>query len=189
MGPMSTVIICLAYIFALSEIILVFSKRSKRKTVKRKRDRGSLIALYVVFTVSMTAGFHFADLTIQGSSDYFIIAAGFLVFILGIIIRWTSIMQLKKDFTVDVAINKGHELKINGLYKIVRHPGYLGLFMTLTGLAVSMNSILSFLAISLPSLLVILYRIYVEEVVLTEEFGDKYRDYIKSTKKIIPFIY
>ena len=76
-----------------------------------------------------------------------------------------------------------------GFYKIVRHPSYLGLFMIFTGLAISMNSILSILVICLPVFLVILYRIYVEETVLSEEFGDKYRDYKKTTRKIIPFIY
>jgi protein-S-isoprenylcysteine O-methyltransferase Ste14 len=167
----------------------MFSKRSKKKTVKRKRDKGSLIALYVVFTISMTAGFFFADFRFQSPLNYFITALGFLLYLFGLMIRWISITQLKKAFTVDVAINKEHELKTNGLYKIVRHPSYLGLFLIFTGLAVSMNSILSILVISLPVFLVILYRIYVEETVLSEEFGDKYRDYKKTTRKIIPFVY
>jgi len=34
-----------------------------------------------------------------------------------------------------------------------------------------------------------LYRIGVEERMLTERFGDEYREYMKKTKKIIPFIY
>lgn len=52
-----------------------------------------------------------------------------------------------------------------------------------TGLAISMNSILSILVISVSVFLVIQYRIYLEEAVLCEEFGDKYRDYKKTTKK------
>jgi len=34
-----------------------------------------------------------------------------------------------------------------------------------------------------------LYRIGVEERMLIERFGDEYREYMKKTKKIIPFIY
>jgi protein-S-isoprenylcysteine O-methyltransferase Ste14 len=186
---MSTIIICLAYLFALSELILMLSKRSKKKTVKKKRDMGSLIALYVVFTISLTVGFTFADFRFQRLLNYFIATLGLLLYFLGLIIRWISILQLKKAFTVDVAINKEHELKTNGFYKIVRHPSYLGLLMIFTGLAISMNNILSILVISISVFLVIQYRIYVEETILCEEFGDKYRDYKKTTRKIIPFIY
>jgi protein-S-isoprenylcysteine O-methyltransferase Ste14 len=98
-------------------------------------------------------------------------------------------MQLKKAFTVDVAINQNHELKTDGLYKTVRHPSYFGLLLILSGLSIGMNSLLSFLVITLPVFLAISYRIYVEEVVLLEEFGAKYEEYRKATKKLIPYIY
>jgi protein-S-isoprenylcysteine O-methyltransferase Ste14 len=167
----------------------MFTKRSKKKTVKRKKDSGSLLTLYIVFTISMTVGFFLANFRTLSSLNYVIASLGFLLYFLGLIIRWTSIIQLKKAFTVDVAINQEHELKIDGLFKIVRHPSYLGLFIIFSGLAVSMNSLLSILVISLPVFLVILFRIYVEEAVLLDEFGTKYEEYCKATKKIIPFIY
>ncbi|MFQ6077173.1 MAG: methyltransferase family protein, partial [Candidatus Bathyarchaeia archaeon] len=34
-----------------------------------------------------------------------------------------------------------------------------------------------------------LYRIRIEENMLLEKFGDEYREYIKKTKKIIPFVH
>jgi protein-S-isoprenylcysteine O-methyltransferase Ste14 len=98
-------------------------------------------------------------------------------------------MQLKKRFTVDVAINREHDLKTDGMYKIIRHPAYLGLFLIFTGLAISLNSIISLLVIIIPVFLVIQYRIYVEEAVLIEEFGDVYRQYSARTKRIIPWIF
>jgi hypothetical protein len=55
------VIICLAYLFGISETLLAISKRSGKSTVKIKRDKGSLIALYVVFSISMTLGFLLAN--------------------------------------------------------------------------------------------------------------------------------
>ena len=183
------VILCLAYLFGISETVLAIKKRSKNETVKLKKDKGSLIALYVVFTLGMTAGFFLADFRFEKSLNYIIASIGLIIYVAGLIIRWTSIIQLKKAFTVDVAINKEHELKINGLYNIVRHPAYLGLFMIFLGLSVSMNSLLSLLVVAVPVFIVILYRINVEEAVLTEEFGAKYMEYSKSTKKIIPFLY
>jgi protein-S-isoprenylcysteine O-methyltransferase Ste14 len=90
---------------------------------------------------------------------------------------------------VDVAINKVHQLKTDGLYKIVRHPSYLGLIMILGGFSLVMNSLPSILVVTVPVSAAILYRISVEERVLNEEFGDVYLDYKKNTRKIIPFIY
>jgi len=183
------VIICLAYLFGISESILAFTRRSKKTTVKTKGDKGSLIALYVVFSISMTAGFMLADFRTRTASYYLIVSCGLILYMLGLIIRWTAIIQLKKAFTVDVAINKQHELKTDGLYRIIRHPAYLGLWLIFIGLSVSLNSILSFIAITIPVFLVILYRIIVEEKLLTEEFGVAYKDYARNTKRLIPFVF
>jgi len=34
-----------------------------------------------------------------------------------------------------------------------------------------------------------LYRIRVEEVALTDQFGDEYTQYCRRTKRLIPFVY
>jgi protein-S-isoprenylcysteine O-methyltransferase Ste14 len=182
-------IICLAYLFGLSEMVLAVTKRSKKKTVKIKKDSGSTITLYVIFTISMTAGFFLANFWKQSSINYFITSFGLLIYMVGLIIRWTAIIQLKKGFTVDVAINQNHQLKIDGLYRVIRHPSYLGLFLIFSGLSISMNSILSFLVITLPVFFAISYRIFVEERLMLMEFGEEYITYMKSTKKLMPGIY
>jgi protein-S-isoprenylcysteine O-methyltransferase Ste14 len=88
-----------------------------------------------------------------------------------------------------VAINQTHQLKTDGLYKIVRHPGYLGLIMITAGLSIGMNSLLSFIVVTIPIFLAIMYRIYVEEKVLIKEFGDRYMEYSQSTKKLLPYFF
>lgn len=183
------VIICLAYLFGISESILAYARRSKNNTVKTRRDKGSLIALYVVFSISMTAGYMLADFKTGSVSYYLTVSCGLILYLLGMIIRWTAILQLKKAFTVDVAINQQHELKTDGIYSIIRHPAYLGLWLIFIGLSVSLYSILSFIAITIPVFLVILYRIKVEEKLLTEEFGVEYQNYARNTRRLIPFIF
>jgi protein-S-isoprenylcysteine O-methyltransferase Ste14 len=183
------IVIILSWLFLFSEFLLAVSKRSRKNNVKRKKDRGSLVALYFVFTISITLGFFLANYRYSLPFHHPIMMAGILVYLFGVIIRWTAIIQLKMAFTVDVVINKGQKLKTNGLYRIVRHPSYLGLFMIFAGLAISMNSLLSFIVIILPVFLVILYRIHVEESLLCEEFGDEYKEYKKNTRKIIPYVY
>jgi protein-S-isoprenylcysteine O-methyltransferase Ste14 len=96
---------------------------------------------------------------------------------------------LKRLFTVNVAIDKNHYLKTDGIYKKIRHPGYLGLILIVTGLSVSMNSLFSILVITIPICLAVSYRIYIEENMLAEEFGEKYYEYKSSSKRLIPWIY
>jgi protein-S-isoprenylcysteine O-methyltransferase Ste14 len=183
------ILIALSYLFVSSELILTIVKRSRQKSVKKKNDGGSLIIIWVIITISIFAGFNLAKYKQWSIINYLVYGTGILIFIIGMIIRWASIFQLKKAFTVDVAINKDHDLKTDGLYRFVRHPSYLGVMLIVSGLSVGMNTLWSFLVITLPVFIAILYRIKVEETVLSEEFGKKYQDYCAGTKKILPYIY
>ncbi len=101
-------------------------------------------------------------------------------------VRWTAILQLKREFTVNVSITEGHQIKTDGIYKKVRHPAYTGLLLTCTGLALAMNSVISFFVVFIPLYLAILYRIRTEESILINEFGDHYRHYMTHTRKLFP---
>jgi|WetSurMetagenome_2_1015567.scaffolds.fasta_scaffold47423_1 protein-S-isoprenylcysteine O-methyltransferase Ste14 len=182
-------LIYLSYFFAISEIVLLISKRSKEKSASKRNDKGSLLILWFSIIISITAGFYFEGYGILGFTNKIIFYSGVLIFLTGLILRWGAIFQLKKAFTVDVSINKYHTLKTDGLYKKIRHPSYSGLLLILTGLSIAMNNIISFLIISISIFISISYRILIEEKLLTDEFGEKYKTYKSKTKKIIPGIY
>jgi protein-S-isoprenylcysteine O-methyltransferase Ste14 len=114
---------------------------------------------------------------------------GLTVIVIGFIILWIAVVQLGRLFTVDVAISATHTLKTEGLYKIVRHPSYLGLMLIITGLAVCMPSLV-WMAVTIIAVFIAMnYRIIVEEEALTNEFGDQYRDYSEKVSKLIPWLY
>jgi len=56
------------------------------------------------------------------------------------------------------------------------------------GLSVYASSLYGFIVMS-AQIPIFLNRIRMEEGLLTEEFGDEYRDYKKGVHKLIPFIY
>jgi len=112
---------------------------------------------------------------------------GFII--TGIIIRWTAILKLKKFFTVQVSIQKDHKIFDNGTYKYIRHPAYSESLLSFLGLGLALMNWLSIFVIFLPIMGSFLYRIKIEEQVLVSEFGEKYIDYSKKTKRIIPWIY
>jgi len=176
-------------LFFLSELVLMVVKHSKKGGTKIKNDKKSLALLWITIPLSLTIGFFTANRQEWNTLNHTIAIFGLTVFIIGIIIRLVSIIQLNKEFTVDVAIIKNHHLKTEGMYKYLRHPSYLGLILICSGLSIAMNSIISFLVITIPVLLALSYRIKTEENILINQFGETYRDYMRKTHRIIPKIY
>jgi protein-S-isoprenylcysteine O-methyltransferase Ste14 len=181
--------ICLAFLFLISELILAMTKNTGNKSTFRKRDKGSLAILWIIIGLSLTAGYNLARYHDWQLVNYIAATAGIILVMTGFSIRWIAILQLKKTFTVNVAVSVNQILKTDGLYRIVRHPSYLGLFLIMTGEALTMNTLISFIIVFIPICMAILYRIYIEEKLLEEFFGDTYRTYKLKTRRIIPFIY
>ncbi len=184
-----TIVVYSSYLFFLSEFLLMLVKRSKNTEIKIKYDRKSLLLFWITIPVVITLGFYIANTQEWNSMNQIIAIIGIGIFLIGIVLRWISIIQLKKGFTVDIAIGKHHTLKTDGLYKKIRHPSYAGLLLICIGLAISMNSIKSLIVINVPIFLAIAYRIKTEEEVLTKAFGNAYTAYKQKTHKIIPGIY
>jgi protein-S-isoprenylcysteine O-methyltransferase Ste14 len=113
---------------------------------------------------------------------------GCLVMVGGMALRWAAIATLNKQFTVKVAIVEGHRIIDTGLYRLVRHPSYLGGLITFIGLGLAWENwicLLIILAVRLPATY---YRISVEEKVLVAHFGEEYSAYRNRTKGLIPGI-
>src|ERR1700741_1357339 len=106
----------LVAIFSVSEVLLLIAKRSKSGSSKSQADRRSLLLFWVTIPVCFVLRDYVSDNAIGWaiSSPYFRYA-GIVVFAIGFIIRWISIYQLGKMFTVDVAIVGDHRLKNDGL--------------------------------------------------------------------------
>ena len=122
-------LIYLSWVFFLSEFLLMLVKRSGAKSSKVQKDKSSLILLWVTITLCFTFGFILANYKVWKLSNFIIEGLGVIIILIGLSIRWLSILQLKKAFTVDVAIGKEQKLKTDGMYKAIRHPSYLGLLM------------------------------------------------------------
>lgn len=178
----------LAYFFMLSELLLTVTKRAGNKGTVKKSDKGSLSLIWIAIGVCVTAGFFLSYNKTWTSRNYYFASAGMVIYLTGLILRWASILQLKGAFTVNVAVNSDQRLKTDGLYKRIRHPSYLGLMLIITGLAISMNTLISLIVVTVPVYVAIFYRINVEEKLLLEFFGDKYAEYSARTKRVIPFI-
>ena len=113
---------------------------------------------------------------------------GLALIFIGLTIMIVSQVTLWKNYSGFVVIKKGHRLITHGIYRFTRNPIYLGALMVFTGLPVYSASLygLSTMVILVP---IFLFRIKMEEALLSEHFGDEYEAYRKVTRKLIPFLY
>ena len=121
--------------------------------------------------------------------DY-IMYGGLILMIVGLIIRVRAIYTLRKYFTVDVSILKNHQIIRKGEYKFIRHPAYAGGLLTFFGLGWALGNWVSFVIIFFPVLWAFIRRINTEEKAqLLSSVGEEYTNYMRTTKRLIPWIY
>jgi len=184
-------IIIFSYLYGFFEILLSVRQRLKRKnSIINKGDKGSIWFLFILIAIGYFLSFRIGFTKIGRIYLWdFFFAAGVLLIIIGLIIRLYAINTLKQHFTYTVTKIENHELIETGLYKMIRHPGYLGQLFIFTGTAVSFSNWLSILSMTIAVSIGYLYRIRIEEKFMVEQMGQKYLDYQKRTKKLIPFVF
>jgi protein-S-isoprenylcysteine O-methyltransferase Ste14 len=112
-----------------------------------------------------------------------------VLFVAGLILRWWAIIILGRFFTVDVTIEKDHELVERGPFRIVRHPSYAGVLLAFVGLALSLRNWAALVVILVPISAAFIHRMNVEENALSRALGPRYAEYMKRTKRLVPFVY
>jgi protein-S-isoprenylcysteine O-methyltransferase Ste14 len=175
----------LAYFF--SELVLAFTRRSRAKTVSK--DANSLRVLWIVIIVCIWLSIQAQGRWPNAVLPPWFVPIGVVLFVGGMILRWYSIIHLGRFFTVNVAIAADHQLVDTGPYRFIRHPSYTGALLAFIGFATVLRNWASVLVISLPIGFAFLYRINVEERALIQALGERYRAYMKRTKRLIPLVY
>ncbi|KAF2394353.1 methyltransferase family protein [Pseudomonas frederiksbergensis] len=113
---------------------------------------------------------------------------GALLFILGGALRLWPVFVLGKRFSGLVAIQPGHTLVTDGIYRTLRNPSYLGLMVIGIGWALAFRSVVGLILAAL-TLIPLIARIHSEEALLRAQFGREYEDYCGRTWRLIPGIY
>ena len=183
------IIIAVSYLYGFFEVFMNLRQRNKSK-VATTGDKSSLWWLYGLITVGYALSFSIGATKI-GRSYYWntFFAIGMALVVTGFVIRIHSMLTLKQYFTYSVARVENHKIIETGLYKFIRHPGYLGQLIIFIGLSTSISNWLSILVMMIPVTLGYLYRINIEERFMLEQLGEDYLNYQERTKRIIPMIY
>ena len=107
---------------------------------------------------------------------------------IGSALRLWPVFVLGHRFSGLVAIQPGHTLVTSGIYRIIRHPSYLGLLIGTLGWGLAFRSGVGVLlaALMIPPLVA---RIRAEERLLRTEFGAEYDAYRARTSRLIPGLF
>ena len=117
------------------------------------------------------------------------VVVGLTVFWSGIALRWWSIATLGEFFQLTVVVQQGHRVVTSGPYRLVRHPGYLGMRIAVVGIGITLDNWLAVAACIVLSPMGMIVRIRVEERVLEEQLGAPYLAYESRSKRLIPGIW
>ncbi|HVN58950.1 MAG TPA: isoprenylcysteine carboxylmethyltransferase family protein [Bacteroidales bacterium] len=183
------IIISFSILYGLFEILM--SRRGKgNREISKSEDRGSIWIMILAISAGYWLSFIIAS-TKTGRIYHWntLFTIGSILAAIGLIIRVTSILKLKEHFTYTVTKIENHQLVDTGLYSCIRHPGYLGQLIIFLGIATALSNWISIFSMIIPVLVGYINRIRVEEKFLTQQMGQKYIDYQKRTKKLIPYIF
>jgi protein-S-isoprenylcysteine O-methyltransferase Ste14 len=145
------------------------------------------------FLVSMvafvTAGLDSGRFGWSGEVPVAVTVAGVVLMLFGQVI-FAMAMRENEFFssTVRLQLERGHRVCDTGLYRLVRHPGYLGMLLSLLAFPMVMGSYWAFVPIAFGAVLLILRTVLEDRLLLDALPG--YADYVAKTRwRLVPMVF
>lgn len=179
-------------LFAIGIIGSIFQPDYKLiKDKSNTKDKGTEAQIiWSVYISQLLAVLEASYLRYPGSVKWnMITTVSLIIMISGLVLRTWSIHTLGNYFTMHLAIHKEHQIIRKGPYKYLRHPSYVGAFLTYLGTTVFFHSWFSLIVAAVILSAAWLRRMRYEEELLLEKFGEEYKSYCKTAKRVIPGIW
>jgi protein-S-isoprenylcysteine O-methyltransferase Ste14 len=180
------------FVWAFSPEYQIVRKAQKPATSSDSPDAGSVRVIVRGMGIATVAAFPLAwlpALRLPGSLRPVVFVFGVATLVAGSLLRRHCWRLLGTSFTGDVRAHPGQAIVRTGAYAVVRHPSYsAGILMNL-GMGLALGSWGSAALLTLASVAVYSYRIVIEERTLLAVVGEPYREYMRTRRRLIPFVY
>ncbi|MDD0852929.1 isoprenylcysteine carboxylmethyltransferase family protein [Halobacteriovorax sp. GB3] len=161
--------IVLFYVIFLATVIqrlfeLRLSKKNEKSMIASggeviyKKDIPFMMALHTLWFVSLLVEFNMKVVQF----DIVIFAPFIFFFFLGQLFRYLAITELKGRWCTKVIDMKGAMPIASGVYKVIRHPNYLGVILEFVALPLAFELYFTAGVFSLLNLFFVFHRISVE---------------------------
>jgi protein-S-isoprenylcysteine O-methyltransferase Ste14 len=184
-------------ILAASVVMVVIraphGQRSRAvKIAKNRKGRQEMILLslamlgfFVPLIWVVTPAFSFAEYPLRLR----LLVPGVTCFVVGLWLFYRSHADLGTNWSVTLQVREQHRLITHGIYRRVRHPMYLALFLYSIGQALVLPNWFAGPSYLITFGLLFAFRLRNEERMMLDEFGDTYAGYMVKTKRLVPGVW
>lgn len=174
----------------LETIGLIATSKSGRG--RKSSDKGSstviVLLTWIAIGLDFALSFQLPQAAIfwNRTSVFFL---GIALMLAGMALRFYAMWVLGRSFTYYVAVRAEQKVVEAGPYRYVRHPSYTGALVLYIGLGLALGNWAGLLALLACVGAAFAYRISVEESVLAAALGEPYQNYMRRTRRLIPFLF
>lgn len=168
----------------------LLNDRGKMQEGNKQLDKIIILAyfLFAIVITPLVAGID-KRFNVTEEQPFFYLYIGIILYLFSAIFSiWPMLHNPFFEGMVRIQKNKNHRVINTGPYKIVRHPGYIGMLLGSISLPLALGSVLAFIPVLIMALLIFI-RTYYEDTTLKRELTG-YSEYCKNVKyRLIPYIW
>lgn len=171
----------------ISGIVILYTSRFRPSVLKRIGTSGKkdvkLIGIELLTLIAAGLQLYFTEIEFNPLTY-----AGLTIFLTGLFIATTARLQLKKNYMPAFSSGLPNAMITNGMYKVVRHPIYLGMILYVTGFELVLEPMLAMAG--LVAILIFAHEIKKEEALLSQSKREEWELFAERTKyRLIPFVW
>ena len=167
---------------------LLFRPRHRSRTYEEKRSF-SWISITIVVSIALSVQLtRWGWFVVPTEWRFIFEVVGLLVYTLGISLRYLGSIALGDQFTRNISIDRNQPLISHSVYRSMRHPLYVGLFLLLIAVPIYLANWLMMIVAGGLMYFVLHQRIQLEEAKMEELLGERYLEWKAERGKFFPLI-
>lgn len=184
-------IVFLAGFIVYASIRHVFERRTKGvEKADRRIDATEKILLVFVGVGNLLLPVLYLFTPLLAFADYrlpaFVPWCGSAIMLAALWLFWRSHADLGLNWSAFLQMRKDHQLIRQGVYRSIRHPMYVSIFLFGIAQALLLQNWVAGLSALVTFAPLYFVRTPREEQMMREWFGEEYQDYMRQTGRIIP---
>lgn len=196
-NPLGWFLLLVGSVYVTGLIVMVVFRRQRfweslRSKGRAQEEQGDLSFWF--FTLGMLAAFYLSPfeyiyLSARLPRSDWMSYSGLGLAAMGTLLFVWARRALGKNYSGHLSATAGQSLVQNGPYRLVRHPAYASYLLMTLGIGLGYSSLLGLASVLFVLLPGVIYRMSVEEKLLSQHFGETYLQYMSETKRLIPRIW